>query len=73
MPDTVPFAVVQPYNGVQFDVYGVLSPEQRKELIDRGFRQDKMHRQRWYLANRPAPSTAEDFDDLINAAKHFAA
>lgn len=65
---SVPFAVIQPYQGIKFDVFGQLSADQQRELIDRGFRRDKINRQRWYLADPLPPVAASSFADVIAAA-----
>lgn len=69
----VPYAVVQPYSGIQIDIYSPLTESQSQELIELGFRRDKMNRQRWFLASRPAPFAGSSFSQVIEAAKHFAA
>ena len=40
------------YQGIKFNVSGNLIADQQRELIDRGFRRDKMNRQREGRAQR---------------------
>jgi len=62
---SVPFAVHQPYQGDKFVIFGTLSADQQRELIDRGFRRDKVNRQLWWVADKKEPKAIASFDEVV--------